>query len=171
MSSAPVLALVGATGEFVSLDLGLRKLNCTSTGLVGGHLLPTFLAALKAGKLSAVRILTSSPDSEKLSPLRSAQGVSIHAISYSNSSSLEQALSGVGILISAMGSSPTKEGSYETNKSNLLASAAAAKVKVGLAFLVLGDVGAGLKLALLISGSFPGVLPLGMGNRPYLRRR
>ncbi|ORY47185.1 NmrA-like family-domain-containing protein [Leucosporidium creatinivorum] len=112
MSSAPVLALVGATG------------------LVGGHLLPTFLVALSKGQLSAIRILTSSPDSDKLNSLRSFPKVSIHAISYSDSSSVEQALSGVGILISAMGSSPTKEGSYESSKATLLKAAAAAKVKV-----------------------------------------
>ncbi|GAA5937213.1 hypothetical protein JCM1841_002328 [Sporobolomyces salmonicolor] len=109
---APVLALVGATG------------------LVGSALLSHFLAALSSGKLSTLRILTSSPSSPKLEDARGTNGVEVVQVRYADEASLERGLQGADVLVSAMGAAETKEGKYEDNKQKLLDAALKAGVKV-----------------------------------------
>ncbi|BGP19585.1 hypothetical protein JCM10213_009322 [Rhodosporidiobolus nylandii] len=113
-SLAPTLALVGATG------------------LVGSALLSSFILAVQSGRLSGLRVLTSSPDSPKLNAARSLAGkdVEIKEVHYAEEASLEAALKDADVLVSAMGASETKEGKYEDNKSKLLEAAVKAGIKV-----------------------------------------
>jgi uncharacterized protein YbjT (DUF2867 family) len=134
-SPAPILALVGATGKFKGEFELASPAHVALSGLVGGYLLPTFLSALKSNKLSSIRILTSSPDSPKLDHLAGVDGVEIVPIAYRDPASLATALRDVGILVSAMGTSTSKEGEYEANKATLLKAAADAGVKVRTATL------------------------------------
>ncbi|KAL8283884.1 hypothetical protein RQP46_005316 [Phenoliferia psychrophenolica] len=110
---APSLAIVGCTG------------------LVGGHLLPSFTEALLAGKISQLRLLTTRPiDTPVLAKAALTPGITVHQVDFSTGS-LEAALDGVGILVSAMGMGGTGSAeSYERNKANLIEAAATSGVKV-----------------------------------------
>ncbi|GAA5972991.1 hypothetical protein JCM11641_000354 [Rhodosporidiobolus odoratus] len=111
-TKAPVLALVGATG------------------LIGSALLPSFTAAVQSGRLSTLRILTSSASSSKLYEARKASGVEIKEVHYADQASLLEGLKGVDALVSAMGAAETGEGKYEENKATSLDAALKAGVKV-----------------------------------------
>ncbi|GAA6009586.1 hypothetical protein JCM10207_004113 [Rhodosporidiobolus poonsookiae] len=112
-STAPVLALVGATG------------------LVGSALLESFLTAVQDHKLSSLRILTSSPSSPKLARARSTPNVDILEVNYSDQRTLDDALNGADVLVSAMGASETElHGRYEENKEKLVEAAVKGGVKV-----------------------------------------
>ncbi|GAA5995254.1 uncharacterized protein JCM10292_005059 [Rhodotorula paludigena] len=114
MAGGPVLALVGATG------------------LVGSALLRSFLDAVSDSRLSSLRILTTSPASPKLASARAhpAGRVEIREIHYSDTSSLDAALAGVDVLVSAMGAQSSPEGTYESNKHLLLDAAVRAGVRI-----------------------------------------
>lgn len=112
-SPPPILALVGATG------------------LVGGAILPSLLAAVASGKLSALRLLTtSSPEDPKFAQLQAVPRVQIVKVSYADVAGLQAALEGAQVLVSAMGTKTSAEGSYEENKAKLVEAAAKAGVKV-----------------------------------------
>lgn len=108
MSRAPVLAFVGANG------------------LVGKSMLPDFVDALRSGKISSLRVLTTRPEALD-GDLTSAKGVEmINVGKYTDADKIQAALEGAQILVSAMG---TKEG-YHENKTTLLECAAKAGIKV-----------------------------------------
>ncbi|BGP43035.1 hypothetical protein JCM10449v2_007050 [Rhodotorula kratochvilovae] len=114
MAQAPVIALVGATG------------------LVGSALLSTFLSALNSGRIAHLRLLTTSPSSPALDAARAhASGrVSVHAVRYTAPATLQEALKGADVLVSAMGAQQHAEGRYEDNKARLLDAAVKAGVKI-----------------------------------------
>lgn len=105
-----------------------------ATGLVGGHLLTSFLDALASGKLSALRILTTGPiDAPRLAEAAAKSGVIVRKVDYADVGTLEMALSGIDIVVSAMGmGSRSSVESYETSKANLITAAARCGVKVSL---------------------------------------
>ncbi|GAA6049191.1 hypothetical protein JCM3770_003302 [Rhodotorula araucariae] len=114
MPNAPVVALVGATG------------------LVGSALLTTLLSATGSARISHLRVLTTSPASSKLAPARAhpSRRVSVHGIRYTAPETLEEALRGADVLVSAMGAQSHAEGTYEDNKERLLDAAVKAGVKI-----------------------------------------
>ncbi|GAA5913082.1 hypothetical protein JCM6882_005556 [Rhodosporidiobolus microsporus] len=112
-SPAPVLALVGATG------------------LVGSALLESFTSTLQTSRLSTLRILTSRPSAPALAAVQNVPGVEIKEVHYGvGGASLDAALEGADVLVSAMGASETGEGKYEENKKKLVEAAVRAGVKV-----------------------------------------
>ncbi|KAK4701942.1 hypothetical protein P7C70_g4287, partial [Phenoliferia sp. Uapishka_3] len=109
---SPAVALVGATG------------------LVGRNLLATFLQALKNRQISSLNILTTSDNPALVEPAK-LEGVKVFKVDYSNTGTLDGALEGVGILVSAMGMGKEAGiGSYEVNKGKLIEAAARMNVKV-----------------------------------------
>ncbi|GAA6036411.1 hypothetical protein JCM8097_001707 [Rhodosporidiobolus ruineniae] len=111
-TQAPIIALVGATG------------------LVGSALLSSFVDAVQSSRIASLRILTASPSSPKLSAAKEVKGVEVREIAYSDAKSLEKALQGVEVLVSAMGASETSQGRYQENKERLVEAAVKAGVKV-----------------------------------------
>lgn len=96
---------------------------------MGSAILSALLAHLESGRITHLKILTSSPDKIK-SEIVEANHVTVTTISYSDAEGLFHALAGTDILISAIGTGPTQEGAYEDNKAILIDAAAKAGVKV-----------------------------------------
>ncbi|KAI9003201.1 hypothetical protein BC832DRAFT_97397 [Gaertneriomyces semiglobifer] len=111
---APTVALVGATGY------------------IGGMLVPAFLEALHTRSIANLRILTTDASPSRFRKLLRVDSTTeeatptIHEIDYGNPDSLLAALTGVHVLVSAMGT----RGNYEKNKYVLLDAASQAGVQV-----------------------------------------
>lgn len=143
MAGGPVISLVGATGALLlsraftlSIPHLLIRTPCLVAqrfaGLVGSALLTAFLDAVTTNRIGTLRILTSSPDSIKLAPARTHPSgrVEIHQIAYVIPDTLDKALNGADVLVSAMGASENEQGKYEDNKQKLLDAAVKAGVKI-----------------------------------------
>jgi len=102
----PVVALVG------------------STGYVGQEIAPVFSKAVNDGHLASFKILVGSTPKDTLTSLVSDK-VTIIQIDYASQTSLENALKGVDVLVSALGIRGT-----DVAEKNLVHAAAAAGVKV-----------------------------------------
>ena len=73
-----------------------------STGYVGQEIAPVFSNAVNDGQLASFKILVGSTPKDTLTSLVSDK-VTIVQIDYANQTSLENALKGVDILVSALG--------------------------------------------------------------------
>lgn len=104
---APSLAFIGATGH------------------VGAYIAKDFAAARARGALSALKLLTTRPES------LSADAEVVRVSSYTDRESLVAALRGVDILVSAMGT----QGDYHAAKAALIDAAVDAGIKVRRAVL------------------------------------
>ncbi|KAF8330864.1 uncharacterized protein EI90DRAFT_1105358 [Cantharellus anzutake] len=106
-SVKPVVALVG------------------STGYLGKSIVPVFAKAANEGQFAAFKILTSSTPKDELKSAASDK-VTIVQVDYASPASLESALEGVDVLVSALGASKSTEAAQKS----LVQAAVASKVKV-----------------------------------------
>jgi len=95
-----------------------------STGYVGQEIAPVFAKAADEGQFASFRILVGSPPKDTLLSLAS-DNVTIVQVDYTTQASLEDALKGVDILVSALGLRGT-----EIVEKNVVHAAASAGVKV-----------------------------------------
>ncbi|KAF8536688.1 hypothetical protein BDD12DRAFT_849947 [Trichophaea hybrida] len=93
-----------------------------ATGFMGKPITPTFISALQAKKISRLVILTR--DASNMQPFDEA--VEVRQISYDEKSQVVDALKGVDVLISTMGT----KGDVKQIKQNLVEAAAEVGVKV-----------------------------------------
>ncbi|KAF8330858.1 uncharacterized protein EI90DRAFT_3124062 [Cantharellus anzutake] len=94
-----------------------------STGLLGKSMVPIFAQAANSGELSELRLLVSSTPKLWLERLIS-DTVKIVQVNYADQKALENALQGVDVVVSALGTNGT-----EVARRNLINAAVAAKIK------------------------------------------
>ena len=94
------------------------------SGFFGSSLLPYFADAVKDGRFSGLKLVTTN--ASKLAGDYGSGSISVHQVDYSDRSTIEVALKGAEIVVSAMSvTDPSHSGSTQ----NLIEAAAAVGVK------------------------------------------
>lgn len=98
---------------------------CTApSGFFGGSLLPFFVDAVKDGRFSGLKLVTTN--AAKLASDYGSPSITVHQVDYSKRETLEAGLKGADIVVSAMS---VTDPSHGDSAQNLIEAAAAVGVK------------------------------------------